>query len=253
MEVLGNDETADMSMNGLPATRKQVDANGQETAAASFATDAINSNVASALQNASDRYEAGNYPVRWNEDTTQVEERTTTSENGTVDEYLFTKATLDGMIILAKKATVAQKDASEDLAANGATHADYLFSETRGDTTVAFDISVGQDELRMNAGFGLFGTTTVTGKIWEDANFDGLLNPGEKLLSDKGLRLTQWYYVPGASADAAGAGVVAYTVRTADGSETRYFKPADGELVAADDKIDVVYGWLIYTSPSPRD
>ena len=244
VEVLGNDDSADMSMNGLPVTRVQVDANGQETTAASFATDAINSTVVSAQQNTDSRYETGNYPVRWNETTTQVEQTTTISEEGTVGEYLFTKATLDGMIILAKKATTAALDASQDLAANGATHTDYTYNATRDGKNVSFDITVGQDELRMNAGYGLFGTTTISGKIWQDANFDGLLNPGETLLADKGLRLTQWYYVrgeavannPGENADA-----IEYTVRTADGPETRYFKPAAGELVASN-VIDVVYG-----------
>ena len=50
-------------------------------------------------------YEAGNYPVRWNEDTTQV----ALDDNGATvpaGDATYTKSTLDGKIILAAKADV---------------------------------------------------------------------------------------------------------------------------------------------------
>ena len=73
VEVLGNDEDASMSMNGLPATRLQVNGSGLESWAIDGATDPVNSKVVSAEANdATDIYAKGNYPLRWNEDTTQA-------------------------------------------------------------------------------------------------------------------------------------------------------------------------------------
>ena len=48
VEVLGNDEDASMSMNGLPATRLQVNGSGLESWAIDGATDPVNSKVDSA-------------------------------------------------------------------------------------------------------------------------------------------------------------------------------------------------------------
>ena len=56
-----------------------------------------------------------------------------------------------------------------------------------------FDLSEGLDEERMNGGFGPFGYTTISGKVWQDVNFDGILNETETGLAGKSLTLTQWY------------------------------------------------------------
>ena len=66
--------------------------------------------------------------------------------------------------------------------------------EADSDPTVYFDFSRGQDELRMHGGFGEYGYTTISGKIWRDKNFDGILNPGEEVLGGKTLSITQWFY-----------------------------------------------------------
>ena len=63
------------------------------------------------------------------------------------------------------------------------------------DQTVYYDWSVGRDEVRMHAGFGEYGWTTVSGKVWRDHNFDGILNAGEEVLAGHTLAITQWFWV----------------------------------------------------------
>ena len=79
----------------------------------------------------------------------------------------FTKATLDGRIILAAP---AEGELTPAVNAN-ATAGQYRVTTTGlwkndgaaddTDVPVDFDFSVGRDEVSLNAGFGLFGTTTV--------------------------------------------------------------------------------------------
>ena len=55
----------------------------------------------------------------------------------------------------------------------------------------------------MNAGFGEYGFTTISGKIWQDQNFDGILNPGETIVPSGTLHITQWFWVTDADLIAA--------------------------------------------------
>ena len=95
VEVLGNDDGAAQSMNGLPATRLQVNANGQESWTIDGDADRVNSQAVSAETAAEgalvpDVCAAGNYPVRWNEYTCQAEAPAADGVSAP-----FTKATLD--------------------------------------------------------------------------------------------------------------------------------------------------------------
>ena len=47
------------------------------------------------------------------------------------------------------------------------------------DVNVDFDFSVAREETSLNAGFGLFGDTTVSGRVWQDDNFNGILDGAE--------------------------------------------------------------------------
>ena len=228
VEVLGNDEDASMSMNGLPATRLQVNGSGLESWAIDGATDPVNSKVVSAEANdATDIYAKGNYPLRWNEDTTQA---TATVGDGV---SAFDKATLGGRIVLAAKTVTTEDDATNAditqdqyrVQATGKVRGDG--SADDADVNVDFDFSVAREETSLNAGFGLFGDTTVSGKVWQDDNFNGILDGAEGGLEGKSLTLTQWYYVAG--------------TMTGEG-DAAHFVPADGEVVPAGAKIEPVKG-----------
>ncbi|MDE8703898.1 hypothetical protein PZH32_13155, partial [Adlercreutzia equolifaciens] len=64
VEVQGNDDSAEQSMNGMPATRMQVNVLGQEGFALDATNDPLNSKVVSASANTSSLYAAGNSPLR---------------------------------------------------------------------------------------------------------------------------------------------------------------------------------------------
>ena len=96
---------------------------------------------------------------------------------------------------------------------------------------VDFDISAANDELRMNAGFGLFGTTDISGRVWEDKNYNGVFDVTEFGLAGKSLTLTQWYYVTGS--DNADGAFRADGTQLMASSKISKVRNADGVVVGA--------------------
>ncbi len=202
LEVLGQGVAAtggaaalpdEKSMNGMPATRLQVNADGKMTSTYDVDTDAVNSKVDVAWGQADHSvYQDGNYPLRWNDFTTQV---TLAGADGAEG---FTKATLDGRIVLAAQAQTESDPTGATHPSNRVQAKGHATADSEEATVaVDFDFSAANDELRMNAGFGLFGTTDISGRVWEDKNYNGVFDVTETGLAGKSLTLTQWYYVSG--------------------------------------------------------
>lgn len=74
-----------------------------------------------------------------------------------------TKSVLDGRLVLADRATTAED-------AVGATDPTYYVNANG----MEFDLSTIRDADCMNGGFGPFGTATIAGVAWNDANYDGI-------------------------------------------------------------------------------
>lgn len=174
------------------------------------------------------------YPIAWKEINEQA-----VDGNGAVIKSVF-----DGKLVLAGKA---------DTTLLG-THTPYQFAAG----SFAFDAATGQDELRMHAGFGLFGASKIQGVMWDDANYDGLRNfqtsidtasptvggDPESPIVGATMKLTQyyldadnagapsWIQVPGftraATTDAEG-------VYTFDGLPSFIGLAADGSVIQPDD------------------
>ncbi len=185
------------AVNGLPTTLVE---------AHSPAAEAFNSKGYSAQQNTIAGYDAGNYPIYWSDYNAQE-----MAPNGRD----VTKSVLEGKLVLAAKAVLDGPHMTQpqhlvtvqarDAAGNP------IFDDAGNPVTYAFDTSLGQDELRMNAGFGPYQLSKIQGVVWDDANYDGLRNfaidgfddgsvptgvdatVSEEVIPGAVVRLTQWY------------------------------------------------------------
>lgn len=109
-------------------------------------------------------------------------------------------STLDGMIVLAGNTTAYTQDDNYKVVQTRATGEGAM-------TTVAFDMATARDETELSGGFGYFGTTEISGTVFNDDNFDGKLGDSDAREAGQEVRLTQWFYLDGKT-DASDKGAV---------------------------------------------
>ncbi len=105
-------------------------------------------------------------------------------------------STLDGMIVLAGNTTSFTQDTNYKIVQQRET--------PTGTTTVRFDLARGCSESLASSGFGYFNSSAIEGKLWFDADFDGVDDTEaadrmdtEVPEADRAVVLEQWYYLDG--------------------------------------------------------
>lgn len=98
--------------------------------------------------------------------------------------------TLDSVLVLAGSATVEGKGKASQYqqTAEGKNR-----PKDAANTAVAFDYTFGKNEKRINGGYIVPPSAPIEGVIWEDADYDGIRQEGEKGIGDVRLRLTKYY------------------------------------------------------------
>ena len=223
MEVLGGN-AAD-AMQGAPTTLYQQ---------FSPANDALNSQVLTAQKpvyagagsqtdaaalaagTALNPYTDNNYPLRWAERTVQA----TYNASIPFGTATYTKANAHNFVILAGD-VVANSD--DRYVAKADDENVYLqgmagFNQADNSFLARFDWTRGRDEGHLDGGFGLFGTGSIAGLLFQDKDVNGWYDPADPAtataqeladadvpLVGKRLQVQQWFFVPDvAAADGIG-------------------------------------------------